>query len=181
MEKKLYKDEHRKMIAGVCAGLSDYFSIDVTIIRVIFLLSLILHGVGGLLYLILMIILPKKDYIFTKPSDPATVDYIVPPLMPNTPFPPTPPMPPKRTSSASLIVGLILIFIGAGFLLNEFDIIPDWNYWQLWPVIFIVIGLSYMVTSQKKQPWDHNDWHKFDDKNNASNKGNSSNTNPPTV
>lgn len=28
MEKKLYRDENRKVIAGVCAGLSDYFSVD---------------------------------------------------------------------------------------------------------------------------------------------------------
>jgi phage shock protein C len=179
MEKKLYRDEHRKMIAGVCAGLSDYFNIDVTIIRVVFLLTLILKGGGGLLYIILMIVMPKKDYTFTKPSDPATVDYIVPPLTPNNPFP----VPPRRTSSGSLIVGLILITIGAAFLLNEYDIIPDWDYWRLWPVIMIVIGLTYMVSSQKKEPWDHQDWHKVDDKNKPSDsdKDNSSNDNPPTV
>ena len=44
MEKRLYRDELNKKVAGVCAGLADYLSIDVTIIRVIFLITLIAKG-----------------------------------------------------------------------------------------------------------------------------------------
>jgi phage shock protein C len=189
MEKKLYRDEHRKMIGGVCAGLAEYFSIDVTVVRVLFLVSLILHGVGALIYIILMIVLPKKSiYNFTNPSDPATVDYIVPPPTPptnpfqaNVPFSPMPPIQPKRASSAAIVVGVLLIVIGTAFLMNEFDIIPDWNYWKLWPLMFIAIGFTYMITSRKKEPWEHDNWHKTDDTNHPSTPDNSSNNNPPTV
>jgi phage shock protein PspC (stress-responsive transcriptional regulator) len=58
---KLYRNISNKVIAGVCNGLSDYFKIDVTLIRIIFVLGTIFsHGPFGLLYLILWIVMPKK-------------------------------------------------------------------------------------------------------------------------
>src|ERR1700744_2637049 len=74
MDRKLYRDEYHKKIAGVCAGLAEYFNIDVAIIRVVFVLALIFHGGGLLIYFIFWIVLPKKP-IFIDP----TVDYRVPP------------------------------------------------------------------------------------------------------
>jgi len=49
-----------KMIAGVCAGIAEYFDVEPTIIRVIFvLLSIISAGFPGILvYIILMLIIP---------------------------------------------------------------------------------------------------------------------------
>jgi len=47
-----------KKIAGVCAGLADYFDLDPTIVRVVWLLAVLLAGTGGLAYLILWIVLP---------------------------------------------------------------------------------------------------------------------------
>ena len=56
MHKRLVKKE--KKIFGVCSGLGDYFDIDPTIIRVIFLASVLLFGTGLLLYIILAIVMP---------------------------------------------------------------------------------------------------------------------------
>jgi phage shock protein C len=47
-----------KKIGGVCAGLADYFDLDVTIVRVIWILAFFFAGTGGLLYVILWIVLP---------------------------------------------------------------------------------------------------------------------------
>ena len=49
-----------KMIAGVCAGIAEYFDVDPTIIRVAYvLLSIISAGFPGILvYIILMLIMP---------------------------------------------------------------------------------------------------------------------------
>lgn len=56
--KKLYRNDSEKIIAGICAGLADYINIDVTIVRLIFVV-LFLMGTGGFwLYLILWIIIP---------------------------------------------------------------------------------------------------------------------------
>ena len=56
MKKRLVKGD--KKIFGVCSGLGDYFDIDPTIVRIIFLASLLLFGTGLLLYIIMAIIMP---------------------------------------------------------------------------------------------------------------------------
>ncbi|WP_312460310.1 PspC domain-containing protein [Proteiniclasticum sp.] len=62
MEKRLYKNTERKMISGVLAGFSDYLGVDVTILRVIYvLLSVFTDGFPGLvLYIILAIVMPER-------------------------------------------------------------------------------------------------------------------------
>ena len=56
MEKKLVKGE--KKIFGVCSGLAEYFDLDTTLVRIIFLIALVCFGTGGLLYIILAIAMP---------------------------------------------------------------------------------------------------------------------------
>ena len=58
--KKLQRSSANKKIFGVCAGFAEYFDVDVTIIRIIFLV-LLLCAVGGLLaYLICALVMPEK-------------------------------------------------------------------------------------------------------------------------
>jgi phage shock protein C len=59
-QKKLTRSTKNKMIGGVCAGVADYFNVDPTIVRVIYVLLIFLFGTGILLYLILWIIMPKQ-------------------------------------------------------------------------------------------------------------------------
>jgi phage shock protein C len=56
--KRLMRSSTDKKIGGVCAGLADYFDMDPTVIRVIWLLLLICAGTGLLAYVILWIVLP---------------------------------------------------------------------------------------------------------------------------
>src|SRR5580704_2990870 len=56
--KRLMRSSTDKKVAGVCAGLADYFDMDPTIIRVIWLLCVVCGGVGLLAYLILWVVLP---------------------------------------------------------------------------------------------------------------------------
>ncbi|MDZ4702222.1 MAG: PspC domain-containing protein [Rhodothermales bacterium] len=60
-EKKIHRSMDNKMIAGVCAGLADYFEIDPTLVRVAYvLLSFIMVGFPGLiLYIILAVVIPE--------------------------------------------------------------------------------------------------------------------------
>ena len=57
---RLYRNKEEGKIAGVCAGLGDYFEIDPVIIRLIFLLALFLGG-GLIVYLIAWVIIPKAQ------------------------------------------------------------------------------------------------------------------------
>ena len=61
MKKKLRRSSN-KMIAGVCAGIAEYLGLDVTLVRVAYvLLSIFSAGFPGLIvYLILMFVMP--DY-----------------------------------------------------------------------------------------------------------------------
>ncbi len=60
MNKKLYKSSTDKKIAGVCGGLAEYFDIDSTIIRLIFVLFILLAFTGLLAYLIFAVIMPTN-------------------------------------------------------------------------------------------------------------------------
>jgi phage shock protein PspC (stress-responsive transcriptional regulator) len=57
-QKRLFRDEKKGMIAGVCAGLASYFNIDAVIVRGIFILLTVMWGWGALLYIILWAIVP---------------------------------------------------------------------------------------------------------------------------
>ena len=58
--KKLFRPEKGKKVAGVCAGIANYFEIDVTLIRVVWAFLLIPGGVPGILpYIVCWIVIPK--------------------------------------------------------------------------------------------------------------------------
>lgn len=59
--KRLYRSTDDRMIAGVCAGIADYFGIDPTLVRLLFVFGA-LGTVSGLFwaYLIMVIIIPEE-------------------------------------------------------------------------------------------------------------------------
>jgi phage shock protein PspC (stress-responsive transcriptional regulator) len=70
-KRKLMRSSTDKKIAGVCAGLADYFDLDPTIIRVLWVLAFLCAGTGGLAYIILWIVLPLAP-AGVIPTSPAT-------------------------------------------------------------------------------------------------------------
>ncbi|OFF81238.1 PspC family transcriptional regulator [Listeria monocytogenes] len=58
--KKLYKSSSQKMIAGVCGGIAEYFGIEVTIVRLVWVAATLFFGSGILLYILAAIIIPKR-------------------------------------------------------------------------------------------------------------------------
>src|ERR1700722_15358791 len=197
MNKKLYRDEYHKVIGGVCAGLAEYFDMDVTIVRLLFAFTAFFMGVGFIPYIILWIVLPRKGYVYNNFNNP-TVDYRVPPQQPSddaqstTPPPPASPYgsnpfasgssnystfenqpfqnapyeskpftPAKQSSHAGIIIGVVLIVIGGLILIDNYDLIPDFDFGNLWPVPIIVAGAALLISGQAR---------------NASNKANRQNT-----
>lgn len=61
MNNKFQKSATNKKICGVCGGLSEYFGIDVTIIRLIWVLLVVFGGTGILAYLIFALVMPKAN------------------------------------------------------------------------------------------------------------------------
>lgn len=60
MAKRLFKSSDKKLF-GVCGGLGDYFDIDPTFVRVLFLAAFLMFGTGLLLYIVLAIVMPNKQ------------------------------------------------------------------------------------------------------------------------
>jgi phage shock protein C len=56
----LVRPRGRKMIAGVCAGLADFYDVNVTMVRVLFVFFG-LWGPGEIVYLALWLVVPKED------------------------------------------------------------------------------------------------------------------------
>lgn len=59
-QKKIYRIEEGKMVAGVCGGVAEYFDMDVTIVRIIWAVVAVCWGIGIAAYIICALLLPKK-------------------------------------------------------------------------------------------------------------------------
>lgn len=62
-QKVLYKNSENKMICGVCAGLAEYFNMDVSIVRLITILLAFSVGSGVIAYIAAAVILPEKSAV----------------------------------------------------------------------------------------------------------------------
>ncbi len=59
--KRLYRaSEKDSMIAGVCAGIADYFDVDPVLVRLLWVLFVFGFGTGILAYLLAWIIIPRR-------------------------------------------------------------------------------------------------------------------------
>jgi phage shock protein C len=190
MENRLLRNEHDKVIAGVSSGLASYMQVDVTIIRLLFVLSTIfLVGTGVLVYLVMWIVVPVNNdpaarfSKFTKPpfgQPPFGTNPFSQPNPFNQPNSSDQPDPaagenaetrtniaadwqtpdnfktlPKNSDTGRTVGGLFLLVIGLYFLMNEFDIIPYWfRLSKLWPLVFVAIGLSFILKSKRKNNWE---------------------------
>jgi phage shock protein C len=59
--KKLYRSTKNKILGGVCGGLGEYFDIDPSLVRLLWLVVVFMGGSGVLIYIILWIILPEGE------------------------------------------------------------------------------------------------------------------------
>lgn len=185
MNKRLFRNEHDKVVAGVSSGIADYLEIDVTIIRLLFVLSSIfLAGTGVLVYIITWIVVPVNNdpaarfskfndfykgqknnpfdasNVYSQPqnanesrdwtSSTVNEDPFATKGTQNDfkPFQ-------KNNDTGRMVGGLFLLVIGMYFLLNEFNIIPHWfGLGKLWPLIFVAIGVSFILKGKRKNDWE---------------------------
>lgn len=145
MEKRLYRSKKDRVLAGVCGGIGEYLDVDSTLIRIVLVLLIFAWGTGILVYIICAIIIPENPYqhkeesiekesietnaietnaIETEITGHARGAYSDRPKTK------------KRNEEA---IGLILIVLGALFLLQNF--VPWFTFGKLWPLILIAIGL----------------------------------------
>lgn len=61
--KRLYRSRSNRKIAGVCGGLGEYFNVDPTIVRLLFVLVVLFSvGFGVIVYILMwIIVVPEKE------------------------------------------------------------------------------------------------------------------------
>jgi phage shock protein PspC (stress-responsive transcriptional regulator) len=107
VRKILYRSRTNRWVAGVCGGLGDYFGVDANAIRLAFVVLALWQGVGLVLYLLMVIIVPDE------PVRELAVE------------PGLPPMPPEdETQHRGRILGAILVVGGAYLLVRSTDLFP---------------------------------------------------------
>ena len=118
--KRLYRSMHDRWISGVCGGVAEYFRIDSTIVRILWVVFTITGGVGILLYIAAMIIIPLET----------TGEIAVK----------------RKGTDNKMFWGILLLALGLIFLLQSFH----WRFWawygiDFWrfviPLVIIALGV----------------------------------------
>ncbi len=125
--KRLYRSKEDKVIAGVCGGLGEYLDVDPVWIRLVAVLLVFANGIGVLAYLIAWILVPENPCQKTVGKKAAVT------VEKNQV---------KGRGSVSIIFGIIITYIGLGFLLRNLIGSFDFNY--VWALSIISIGI-YLV------------------------------------
>ncbi len=60
MQKRLYRSRSNRMVAGVCAGVAEYFNIDPTVVRVIWAIASVFAFMGVVAYFAGALIIPEQ-------------------------------------------------------------------------------------------------------------------------
>jgi phage shock protein C len=121
-ERRLTRSRTNRILGGVCAGLARYLGVDVILIRIAFVVLALAWGGGVILYVIGWILIPEEE--------------------PGAPPDRAPPIAPAE--SARLIVGVLLIAVGAILLINF--LVPGVSRY-FWPLALIAIGVAIIAQS----------------------------------
>lgn len=155
MAKKLFRSTADKMLGGVAGGIAEYFDIDSTLVRVLFIVVVFLGGGGIIAYIILWIVVPQKPYEIpknafnqTSPEDESgstfssdenksvTFNVSNGSLAGSVP----------QTNNKQLWVAIVLMVIGGLLLLD--NLFPRFDFDLYWPVILIAIGVGLLLKSK---------------------------------
>lgn len=147
-QNRLYRSRTDAIIGGVCGGLGVYLDTDPVLFRILFVVAVLLGGSGVLVYIVLWIVIPLEHEQFfnttninqEKMSDETKTN--------ETNQAETPGQNKDRRNDGNLWGGLILITLGAVFLIDRF--VPRIHFGDLWPVILVVIGI--ILISKAYQP-----------------------------
>ena len=66
--KRLVRPREGRKIAGVCLGVSEYFDLDVSLIRLVWVLAVVFGGTGLLAYIIAWIVMPEEPEPAPQPA-----------------------------------------------------------------------------------------------------------------
>lgn len=135
MDKRLYRSRENHVIGGVCGGLGEYFNIDPTVVRIVFVIGFFTWGFGVFAYIVAMLIMPERpknmtdDYVYDEHGNDQH-------------------QPAQYSSGNSrLILGIILIIFGGVSIAEK--IFHWFDFDLLWPVALIGFGFIILTRDRK--------------------------------
>jgi len=146
MSDRFYRDKSKAVVAGVCAGLSEYFGVAPALLRVIFALWA-LSGSGVVAYVILWVVLPDKatlgiphqtavrDNVNEIGSEARSLGKELQAIFGSGGA--TQPGPSKRL----LFLGGVIILLGLGLLAESLHLLGWFTFDRMWPVVLILMGV----------------------------------------
>ena len=161
MNRRLYRSGTDSVLGGVAGGVAEYLDADPSIVRVIWaILAIVTGGIFVVVYIVMWIVVPEgpttsaapaaesgasgdaggvADQPADQPADQAAGSSVT-----------SERASPRRRSSGggSLIFGLILVGLGAWFLIREY--VPQIDTDLLWPVGLVILGLVLVVASLRR-------------------------------
>jgi len=138
MRPRLYRSRTDYWIAGVCGGLGRYFGVDSNPIRLGFVALAAWNGLGVLLYLVTVLIVPEEPLEETAPGLEA-----VPPPPARAPAP--------HESRRMRMLGWLLILGGAYLLLRNLHLFVPIVQDQVFPVLLILGGLVLLLMRESRR------------------------------
>lgn len=149
----LFRSSTQRMIAGVCGGFAEYFQVDPTIVRVVYVLVTIgtAFVLGFVAYLVLWLIIPAegsvgkdvresmRDGVEEMAQSARDLGDRVQSTLKGSEDPET-----RRIERISL-AGAILLVVGVIFLLGNLDLLGWLRWGKLWPLILIAIGFLLLL------------------------------------
>lgn len=139
-EKRLYRSQTDRVLGGVCGGLGAYFNVDPVLLRIAFVILGLVNGIGAVIYLIMWVLVPDETAQGMASSDvvSANVEDIknrAKGLGESV----------TGSKSQAGLIGLILVVLGALFLLRNLTHV---DFWMLFPALLIVAGV-YMLFARR--------------------------------
>lgn len=162
--RRLCKSSTDKALTGVCGGFAEYFGVDSLIVRLVLVLFTLVWGAGLWFYIIAALIMPKEDAVYGRenigrytPSSMDSASYSEAEVKDGefesqtgsyTQDEPKyyydrQPAPQRASSSATFVIGVVLVAIGALYLLRYF--LPRFPIAPLFAAAAILLGIALIV------------------------------------
>jgi phage shock protein C len=143
----LVKSKTDKVILGVCGGIAEYFKVDPVIVRLAFVVLILLDGVGIWLYIILAIIMPEAEQADLPQKD--IIEKNIEGMTEQVKgaierMDDEDEKPAQKKSENTTWLGVILILLGAYFLLNGFHLLSWVRSDLFWALLLILIGIGLL-------------------------------------
>jgi phage shock protein C len=136
VNRRLYRCRDNRVIAGVAAGVAEYFEVDPSLVRLFWFLSIFVGGVGVLLYIAMWIIVPLEPLSAEAAALEATnaeghrhVN--------------------RGSGRVTTVIGLGLISLGGLSLLHT--LLPDLSFRWIWPAVIIGLGVLLVAAAVRRE------------------------------